>query len=83
MKQTKFFWAWNDEPATADRAMTRKRAATLLRSWRANARTAGRVSNSGFTLSRLGKGIYRVRLRSGQAGTMFIGRASEVANDAQ
>lgn len=36
MKPTKFKWAWDNKPPTDDLAMTRQRAASLLKSWRAD-----------------------------------------------
>lgn len=41
MKNTVFFWGWQDYPPTEDKAMTRDRQARLMRAWR-NSKTQGR-----------------------------------------
>lgn len=69
-KESKFLWGWRDYNPLPDPAMTRERAAKLLRSWR-RSRTQGRRD---FLLQRIGKGHYRVAAcgYEDDPGTMII-----------
>lgn len=69
MKQMTFHWGWNGHAPQPDPTMTRQRAANLLRSWRRSARYGGHYSR--VTLTRLGKGQYRV-IGRGEVGLLII-----------
>ena len=71
MKTTNFLWAWNDHAPQPDPAMTRSRAARLLRSWR---RLCRQPANYRPLLSviRVARGVYRVTHESGEAGTLIV-----------
>jgi len=66
---TMFRWGWGDMPLKRDPAMTRERAAGLLRSWRRNARFNG---GGVVSVKRKGPGIYEVEDASGMTGTLQI-----------
>lgn len=68
MKPMTFQWGWNGAAPQPDPAMSRQRAATLLRSWRRSARYGGPYSR--VALTRVSKGQYRVASH-GEVGLMI------------
>lgn len=72
MKSTTFYWSWNNYPAQPDKCNTRKRAATLLRAWRAQLRK--KSNNPQITnLEILRTHVYKVTSTYGEIGTMYVG----------
>lgn len=64
MKPTKFKWAWDNKPPTDDPAMTRQRAALLLKSWRADQPRS--------RCCKVGAHTYRILTGDGYTATMVV-----------
>jgi hypothetical protein len=72
MKTQTFFWAWNNYPAQPDTHNTRKRAAVLLRAWRAQMRKKSNNQQI-VKFEILRPHVYKVTSTYGETGTMFVG----------
>ena len=71
MKKSSFLWAWNDRAPQRDAAMTRARAALLLRSWRRLCRQSA-IYRPLLSVTRVARGAYRVEHKNGEAGTLIV-----------
>jgi hypothetical protein len=71
MKNTTFYWAWNNYEPQHDRLMTRARAANLLACWRRRSRQKSNMEPLKF--KRFSRGVYEASVY-GEIGRMIISR---------